>query len=425
VTAGGNVDLSRDNNFPNQLPLHPGDINGDGQVNIVDLSLLLQNWLGDNINMNFTNSGQINITDLGLLLQNWMAESVVVQAGQPIVPTPSPTPIPTPTPTPATPPPLMVIPNRQLTAAERDTWVTNYHTRGGANTFELEVLRLINTERENAGITPLDINLTLMLSARFKAQSMLDLNYFGMTHPHYGTFAGIPENLFDMRTRILSRGGQIMRWYQTPQIVVDRWMANPGQRQNLLNPNFDETGIGAVNTGTGSPSFNNFWVIIFVETEDGVINPPDIPQSQIQIPNRRMSQQELNNWIAEYNAMGGVNIFEHEVLRLTNIERANAGLSPLRLDTDLMMAARFKSQSMGQLNYFAHTHPVFGAFYNMPREMFGIDIRSENLAIWHRTPAGVVNGWMSSPDHRAAILNPAFTELGVGFYRDRWTQLFR
>jgi len=72
------INLTQDPRFPQQLPLRPGDVRGHGQVNISDLSILLQNWSGDYINANFTGSGQINISDLNMLLQNWMAEAVVV-----------------------------------------------------------------------------------------------------------------------------------------------------------------------------------------------------------------------------------------------------------------------------------------------------------------------------------------------------------
>lgn len=72
------INLTHDPRFPRHLPLRPGDVRGHGQVNIADLSILLQNWSGDYINANFTGSGQINISDLNMLLQNWMAESTVV-----------------------------------------------------------------------------------------------------------------------------------------------------------------------------------------------------------------------------------------------------------------------------------------------------------------------------------------------------------
>jgi len=78
VTLTDDVDLTQDPRFPQQLPLLPGNITGNGQVNILDLNAMLQNWMGSCENANLTGSGQVNASDLNLLLRNWMAESVVV-----------------------------------------------------------------------------------------------------------------------------------------------------------------------------------------------------------------------------------------------------------------------------------------------------------------------------------------------------------
>ena len=42
----------------------------------------------------------------------------------------------------------------------------------------------------------------------------------------------------------------------------------------------------------------------------------------------------------------------------------------------------------------------------------------ENAAYGQRSPEEVVNGWMNSPGHRAAILTPETKEIGVGFEID-------
>jgi len=75
---GGIVQLHQDPRFPRRLPIFPGNITGSGQVNVHDLALMMQNWMSDYENADFTRSGQINIVDLNYLLLNWMAESVVV-----------------------------------------------------------------------------------------------------------------------------------------------------------------------------------------------------------------------------------------------------------------------------------------------------------------------------------------------------------
>ena len=176
---------------------------------------------------------------------------------------------------------------------------------------------------------------------------------------------------------------------------------------------------------TGTPTlWNNMWAMMLVETAETISNPPHIPQSQIRLPNRRVTAAELEEWKADYNAIGGANSFEEEVLRLTNLERANVGAPPLVMNSNLMMSARFKAQKMADIGYFGHNSPVYGHFANISRELFNVEIRSEILAIWQRTPQEVVDAWMASSTHRAALLNPEFTEVGIGFFRFRWTQKF-
>ncbi|MCL1863375.1 MAG: stalk domain-containing protein [Defluviitaleaceae bacterium] len=160
---------------------------------------------------------------------------------------------------------------------------------------------------------------------------------------------------------------------------------------------------------------------LFLSDNPEIPDPPSTPP----IPNRRLTDAEITEWTNAYNILGG-NEFEREVIRLTNIERVSAGLLPLAEYTPLMMASRFKSQSMYELNYFSHTSPVYGHFANISREIFDFPVRSmgENLASGHRTPEDVVSGWMDSQGHRENILNPVYTRIGVGFFNNRWTQKF-
>jgi len=62
---------------------------------------------------------------------------------------------------------------------------------------------------------------------------------------------------------------------------------------------------------------------------------------------------------------------------------------------------------------------------------FGISWRAwgENIAAGQRTPEIVVDAWMNSPGHRANILSPNFSKIGVGYVtnssgRPYWTQIF-
>lgn len=119
--------------------------------------------------------------------------------------------------------------------------------------------------------------------------------------------------------------------------------------------------------------------------------------------------------------------YEQEVIRLVNEIRIQNGLNALTHDWELSRVARYKSQDMKDNRYFSHTSPVYGSHFQMIRS-FGISFRSagENIAKGYASPQAVVNGWMNSSGHRANILNPGYTHIGVGFVSggNYWTQMF-
>lgn len=119
--------------------------------------------------------------------------------------------------------------------------------------------------------------------------------------------------------------------------------------------------------------------------------------------------------------------FEQQVAALVNEQRAANGLAPLTLSTQLSNVARTKSQDMHDNNYFSHTSPTYGSPFDMLKA-FGISYRTagENIAMGQATPQAVMTGWMNSAGHRANILNPSFTQIGVGYVANGnyWTQMF-
>lgn len=153
--------------------------------------------------------------------------------------------------------------------------------------------------------------------------------------------------------------------------------------------------------------------------------PPTQPIDEIitKLPNRPLTQKELDAWIARYNALGGPTEFELEAVRLINVERTNVGRTALTINPPLMMAARFKSQNMADLGYFSHTSPIYATNPNdyspgIISEMFGgTRTPSENIArSGSATPASIVNMWMNSEGHRNNILNANSRTIGIGAY---------
>jgi len=137
---------------------------------------------------------------------------------------------------------LPLIPNRRMSRAELDAWTQAYNESGGYTDFELEVMRLTNIERAAVGVAPLEMDNTLMMSARFKAQIMYDLDYFDHENPVYGGFYVIPRGLFEYRA--VNVGENLGKGWRTPDEVVRAWMEAPGHRANILSADYTSIGVG-------------------------------------------------------------------------------------------------------------------------------------------------------------------------------------
>lgn len=111
-----------------------------------------------------------------------------------------------------------------------------------------------------------------------------------------------------------------------------------------------------------------------------------------------------------------------DLIELTNGERRRAGLTALRASDRLVRAAQIQAEQVAAAGRLEHTLP--GAGYPALEDRLaaaGYEWRNagENLAFGQRGAAEAMATWMSSPGHRANILNDAYTELGTGFLIDR------
>lgn len=123
--------------------------------------------------------------------------------------------------------------------------------------IEKEVVRLVNIEREKAGLAPLAYSEELSRVARIKSQDMADKNYFSHTSPTYGD----PFNMmrsFGIKYR--TAGENIAKGYSSAKSVVNGWMNSSGHRANILNPSFGKIGVGYVKVnGT------TYWTQLFTD----------------------------------------------------------------------------------------------------------------------------------------------------------------
>ncbi|HRY84556.1 MAG TPA: CAP domain-containing protein [Candidatus Cloacimonadota bacterium] len=114
--------------------------------------------------------------------------------------------------------------------------------------------------------------------------------------------------------------------------------------------------------------------------------------------------------------------FEKKIWELTNRERRANGLSALQYYQPLSELARRQSDNMRRHKFFDHKDQeglTVGGRQEKYLPRLKINSIGENLAYLSNsekrfTPQEIVQGWMESPGHRANILSPDFTHLGVG-----------
>lgn len=124
------------------------------------------------------------------------------------------------------------------------------------------------------------------------------------------------------------------------------------------------------------------------------------------------------------------NNFAEQVVTLVNRIRVANGLNKLTTYDKLTEVAQLRAKEI-ETNY-SHTRPD-GTKCFTALEDAGIRSATagENIAKGYSTPERVVDAWMNSPGHRANILNPSYTMIGVGYVYDEyttdanyWTQVF-
>lgn len=155
-----------------------------------------------------------------------------------------------------------------------------------------------------------------------------------------------------------------------------------------------------------------------VGTSEIIDANPQVANPNLIYPGQSLTIPTLSETVAAYEA---------EVVRLVNQARAQNGLAALTLNWELSRVARYKSQDMVDRQYFSHTSPTYGTPFQMIKA-FGLTYRSagENIAYGQSTPQRVFDTWMNSSGHRANILNPSYTQIGVGYVATGhyWTQMF-
>lgn len=118
----------------------------------------------------------------------------------------------------------------------------------GVSEEEQILFNLLNQERVNRGLQPLQMNPTLTNLARIKAKDMADNNYFSHTSPTYGKASNMVRNagvsfwIVGENIAITSSGARANTLF----------MGSSVHRTTMLNKNYTEVGIGMFRKANGS-----------------------------------------------------------------------------------------------------------------------------------------------------------------------------
>lgn len=107
-----------------------------------------------------------------------------------------------------------------------------------------------------------------------------------------------------------------------------------------------------------------------------------------------------------------------KLLRLMNDARRERGLSSLSLSSPLQRAAQGHVEDIVEHNYPpTHTGSDGSSMSDrVRRENYSYRYVGENVAAGYSSAEDTFEQWMNSRGHRENILNPNFTEVGIGYY---------
>ena len=154
-------------------------------------------------------------------------------------------------------------------------------------------------------------------------------------------------------------------------------------------------------------------------TYSATVEPQATPSPQ-PVPAVRRTQTPLpaNPPASQTPAPSGGN--DAAVLSAINAERTGAGAGTLAVNAKLTQAARVHASDMAARSYLDHTSPEGTTFVvRVNSAGYSYSGIAENIGL--ATDADdIVPNWMSSPPHRANILNASYREVGIATATGTW-----
>lgn len=126
----------------------------------------------------------------------------------------------------------------------------------GLTAEEQQMINLVNQERTSRGLKALQVDMSLVKTARMKSNDMIAKNYFAHQSPTYGS----PFDLMKSQGVTYRTAGENLAGAGSVSSAHTNLMNSSGHRANILNGNFTHIGIGVVKGGNYGMMFTQHFI---------------------------------------------------------------------------------------------------------------------------------------------------------------------
>lgn len=127
-----------------------------------------------------------------------------------------------------------------------------------ANLNTIDIVNEINNIRKSYGLEPLTINPKLDVAAMLKAEDMISNDYFNHNSPE-GKTPWFWFNAVNYNYKYAGENLALNFWNNKE--TVQAWLNSPSHKDNILSPNYQETGV-AILSGTTSTTKESKTIIV-------------------------------------------------------------------------------------------------------------------------------------------------------------------
>lgn len=207
-----------------------------------------------------------------------------------------------------------------------------------------DVIRLTNEKRKEIGLSPLTESKTLDSAALAKGQDMLAKGYWAHFAPD-GTSPWSFFTKFGYNYRFA--GENLARDFSSADSAVAAWMNSPSHKENLLNPNYKEIGIGVVEGGL--KGVDTTIIVQFFGSKQ--IKAPSIPNVKAEENVSTVSAEAVSSDVTSGNAVVS------PLASTKSVSLAVVGILLMVLSVDLVLIrkgriARIGGRTLAHIAYF-------------------------------------------------------------------------